>query len=153
VIQIQRVQPGEVQGRHILIMPDITPEETDSAQKLAESIALAARNGASFDSLQKVHHDKPEEREAKEVPVTKLPPAYAKAIGDSPRGTVLTPFVLEGTSGRSKFAVVMVTERREAGEVRFEDVRDKVRDQLGEQLAIRRYLDRLKKRTYVEVRM
>jgi peptidyl-prolyl cis-trans isomerase SurA len=153
VIQVQRVQPGEVQARHILIMPEITIAETDSAQKLAVNLADALRKGASFDSLQQRYHDKPEEREAKEIPLTKLPPTYAQAIGDSPAGSVIGPFPLEATTGRTKYAVLLVTERREAGEVRFEDVRDKVRDQLGEQLAIRRYLDRLKKQTYVELRI
>ncbi len=153
VIQVQRVQPGEVQARHILIMPEITPAEADSAKKLAENIAAAARKGASFDSLQQAYHDKAEEKDAKEVPVTKLPPAYAQAIGDAGPHAVISPFPLEGSPGRVKYTVVMVTARREAGEVRFEDVRDKVRDQLGEQLAIRRYLDRLKKQTYVELRI
>ncbi|HEU4587949.1 MAG TPA: peptidylprolyl isomerase [Gemmatimonadales bacterium] len=153
VIQVQRVQPGEVQARHILIMPEITIAETDSARNLAANIAEAARKGASFDSLQQLYHDKAEEREAKEVPITKLPPTYAEAIGEAPAGTVVPPFLLEAATGRIKYDVLLVTERRAAGEVRFEDVRDKVRDQLGEQLAIRRYLDRLKQQTYVELRI
>jgi peptidyl-prolyl cis-trans isomerase SurA len=153
VIQVQRTQPGEVQARHILIMPEITPEEVDSAKKLADDIAAKARKGVPFDSLQRTYHDKSEEREAKEIPVTKLPPAYAQAIGDAASGTVVPPFVLEGGGGRVKFAVVMVTDRRDAGDVRYEDVKDKVREQLGEQLAIRRYIDRLKKQTYVEMRI
>ena len=36
--------------------------------------------------------------------------------------------------------------RRPPGDIRYEDVRDRIRDQLGQQLAIRRYLDRLRKR-------
>jgi peptidyl-prolyl cis-trans isomerase SurA len=153
VIQVQRVQPGEVQARHILIMPEITIAETDSARNLAVNIAEALKKGASFDSLQQLYHDKSEEREAKEIPLTKLPPAYAQAIGESPGGSIVGPFPLEAATGRTKYDVLLVAERRDAGEVRFEDVRDKVRDQLGEQLAIRRYLDRLKKETYVELRI
>jgi len=48
--------------------------------------------------------------------------------------------------------VLQVKERRPEGEVRYEDVRDRIRDQLGQQLAIRGYLDRLRKSTYVEIR-
>jgi hypothetical protein len=48
--------------------------------------------------------------------------------------------------------VVMLTSRRPEGDVRYEDVRDKIRSQLGEQLAIRRYLDRLRSSAYVEIR-
>jgi peptidyl-prolyl cis-trans isomerase SurA len=38
IIQVQRVQPAEVQARHILIMPEITQENADSAKALAEQI-------------------------------------------------------------------------------------------------------------------
>jgi hypothetical protein len=36
--------------------------------------------------------------------------------------------------------------------MKYEDVRDRIREQLGQQLSIRRYLDRLRKATYVEIR-
>ena len=48
--------------------------------------------------------------------------------------------------------VLQVTGRRPEGDVKYEDVRDRIREQLGQQLAIRRYLDRLRKATYVEMR-
>ncbi|HEX5387830.1 MAG TPA: peptidylprolyl isomerase [Gemmatimonadales bacterium] len=153
IIQVQRTQPGEVQARHILIAPEITPAEVDSARIVAEAVAKAARAGAPFDSLQQAHQDQSEQKEANDIPITKLPPAYAQAIGDAPAGTVLDPFPLQGAQGRTKYAVVKVTERRPAGDVRYEDVKDEIRDQLGQQLSIRRYLDRLKAETYVDVRM
>jgi peptidyl-prolyl cis-trans isomerase SurA len=152
IIQVERAQPAEVQARHILIMPEITEPEADSARRLAESLQRALQAGAGIDSLQNLYHEKGEEREAKDVPVTKLPPAYAQAIGDAAEGTILPPFPVEGTNGRTRYAVVMVTSRRPDGDVRYEDVRDKIRSQLGEQLAIRRYLDRLRKSSYVEIR-
>jgi peptidyl-prolyl cis-trans isomerase SurA len=152
IIQVERSTPGEVQARHILIMPEITQQEGDSAHRLAENIYQALKAGASFDSLQALYHDKPEEREARDVPVTKLPPAYAQAIGTLGAGSVVEPFPLEGTGSRVKYAVVVVTSRRPEGDVRYEDVRDKVRDQLGEQLGVRRYLDGLRKKAYVDIR-
>jgi hypothetical protein len=53
---------------------------------------------------------------------------------------------------REQFVVLQVTGRRPEGEVKYEDVRDRIREQLGQQLAIRRYLDRLRRATYVEIR-
>jgi peptidyl-prolyl cis-trans isomerase SurA len=153
VIQVERAQPAEVQARHILIMPEITEAEVDSARGLAESVYNALRNGAPIDSLQRLYHEKGEEREGKEIPVTKLPPAYAQAIGNAEEGTVVPPFPVSGGNGRTRFAVVQITTRRPEGDVRYEDVRDKIRAQLGEQLAIRRYLDRLRKSAYVEIRV
>ena len=153
VIQVERVQPAEVQARHILITPEITEVEIDSARRTAESVYKSLQSGASIDSLQKLYHEKSEEREAKEVPASKLPAGYAQAIGGAEEGTVLPPFPLEGSNGRTRYAVVQLTSRRPEGDVRYEDVRDKIRSQLGEQLAIRRYLDRLRKSSYVEIRV
>jgi peptidyl-prolyl cis-trans isomerase SurA len=153
VIQVERAQPAEVQARHILIMPEITQAEVDSARRTADAVHKALQAGASIDSLQRLFHEKNEEREAKDVPLDKLPPAYAQAIGNADEGSVLPPFPVEGTNGRTRYAVVQLTSRRPEGDMRYEDVRDKIRSQLGEQLAIRRYLDRLRKASYVEIRL
>jgi peptidyl-prolyl cis-trans isomerase SurA len=152
IIQVERVQPAEVQARHILLVPDIDSANVDSARTLAESVRNALLAGASFDSLQRRHHDRSAERQAQNVPVTKLPENYAKAIGDAAAGSVLPVFTVPGSGGKEQFVVLQVTNRRPEGEVKYEDVRDRIREQLGQQLAIRRYLDRLRQSTYVEIR-
>ena len=151
IIQVERVQPAEVQARHILLVPDIDSAHVDSARTLAESVRSALEAGARFDSLQRIYHDPSAEREAENVPLTKLPENYAKVIGDADSGTVVPVFTLPA-GGREQFVVLQVTGRRPEGEVKYEDVRDRIREQLGQQLAIRRYLDRLRKATYVEIR-
>jgi peptidyl-prolyl cis-trans isomerase SurA len=152
IIQVERVQPGEVQARHILIVPQIDSVHVDSARGIADSVRKALVTGASFDSLQRVYHDRSAERDGENVPVTKLPEAYGKVIGEADSGAVLPVFTMPGAGGRDQFIVLKVTNRRPEGEVRYEDVRDRIREQLGQQLAIRRYLDRLRKATYVEIR-
>ena len=152
IIQVERVQPGEVQARHILLVPQIDSAHVDSAKATADSVWKALAAGARFDSLQRIYHDPSAEREAESVPVTKLPENYAKIIGQADSGTVLPVFTMAGAGGRDQFVVLQVTERRPEGDVKYEDVRDRIRDQLGQQLAIRRYLDRLRKATYVEIR-
>ena len=151
IIQVERVQPAEVQARHILLVPDIDSVHVDRARTIAESVRKALEGGARFDSLQRIHHDPSAEREAENVPLTKLPENYAKVIGTADSGTVVPVFTLPA-GGREQFVVLQVTGRRPEGEVKYEDVRDRIRDQLGQQLAIRRYLDRLRKATYVEIR-
>jgi peptidyl-prolyl cis-trans isomerase SurA len=151
IIQVERVQPAEVQARHILLMPDIDSAHVDSARVTAEAVRRALVAGAPFDSLQRLHHDPSAEREAEAVPLTKLPENYAKVIGTADSGTVVQVFTLPA-SGREQFVVLQVTGRRPEGDVKYEDVRDRIREQLGQQLAIRRYLDRLRKATYVEIR-
>jgi peptidyl-prolyl cis-trans isomerase SurA len=152
IIQVERVQPGEVQARHILIVPEIDSLHVDSARAIADSVRKAVVAGAPFDSLQRIYHDRSAERSAESVPLTKLPEAYGKVIGEADSGAVLPVFTMPGAGGRDQFVVLQVMSRRPEGEVKYEDVRDRIREQLGQQLAIRRYLDRLRKATYVEIR-
>ena len=151
IIQVERTQPAEVQARHILLIPEIDSVHVDSASAAAASVRQALEAGAPFDSLQRIYHDPSAEREAESVPLTKLPENYAKVIGTADSGTVVPVFTLDA-GARKQFVVLQVTGRRPEGDVKFEDVRDRIRDQLGQQLAIRRYLDRLRKATYVEIR-
>ena len=152
LIQVERVQPGEVQARHILIIPEIDSAHVDSARARADTVRARLLAGASFDSLQRLYHDPSAEKQAENVPADKLPENYAKVIGDADSGSVTPVFTMPGAGGREQFAVVQVTGRRPQGDIRYEDVKDRIREQLGQQLAIRRYIDRLRQSTYVDVR-
>jgi peptidyl-prolyl cis-trans isomerase SurA len=152
IIQVERVQPGEVQARHILLIPEVDSAHVDSARTLADSVRRMVLAGASFDSLQRAYHDPSAERQADNVPLDKLPDAYSKVIGQADSGAVAPLFTLPGESGRQQFVILKVTSRRPEGDIRFDDVKDKIRQQLGQQLAIRGYLDRLRASTYVEIR-
>jgi peptidyl-prolyl cis-trans isomerase SurA len=152
IIQVERVQPGEVQARHILLVPQIDSAHIKQAQILADSVRSALVAGASFDSLQRLYHDRSADRQAENVPVTKLPENYAKAIGNAERGATLPVFTVPSSGDREQFVVLQVTDRRPEGEIRYEDVRDRIHEQLGQQLAIRRYIDHLRQSTYVEIR-
>jgi hypothetical protein len=124
----------------------------DSARALADSVRRMVLRGVSFDSLQRALHDPSAERQAENVPVDKVPEAYAKAIGESDSGAVAPVFQLPGAGTREQFVVAQLMGRRPQGDIRFEDVRDRIREQLGQQLAIRRYIDTLRRATYVDVR-
>ena len=152
VIQVERVQPGEVQSRHILIIPETTPANVDSARALAQRLADTIRAGAPLDSLQRMYHDGAEEKEAQNAPVDQLPPAYAQAIADADSGAVVGPFELPGPGGRVKFAILRVVNRRPEGEVSYADVEGQIRKFLADDLAQRRYLELLRGRTYVDIR-
>lgn len=152
IIQVIRSQPTETNARHILIMPAVTPADEDSARVLAGRIHQSLTAGAAFDSLQRLYHDRSEEREAQSVPMDRLPAMYATGIGAADSGAVVPPFQLTGADGRNKFALVQVTQRRPAGDVTYEDVKEKIRTDLGEEFAIRRLLARLRASTYVDIR-
>jgi peptidyl-prolyl cis-trans isomerase SurA len=154
LIQVERVQPAEVSARHILISPELTQADADSTRAMAERIRSALMQGASFDSIVRIHHDPMEEREVRDLPADKLLPVYATALQGLADGGYAEVIRLEFEPDpiRSKFAVIQLTERKDAGEYRFEDVKDQLRRSLGERLAIRRYLDKLREVTYVDVR-
>jgi peptidyl-prolyl cis-trans isomerase SurA len=152
LIQVERVQPGEVQARHILIVPDVDSAHVEAARIRADSIRGRLLSGASFDSLQRIYHDPSAEKQAENVPADKLPENYAKVIGEADSGSVTPVFTVPGNGGRQQFVIVQVIGRRPQGDIRFEDVKDRIREQLGQQLAIRRYIDRLRQSTYVDVR-
>src|SRR5690606_10751848 len=103
-------------------------------------------------SLQRIHHDPAQPREAPTVPLENLPEPYRVPLDSAATGAVLPPFLATDQAGRGGYAIVRITDRQGAGEVRYEDVRDRIRSQLAQELAIRRYVDRLKRSAYVEVR-
>lgn len=154
LIQVERVQPAEVSARHILLMPEITQADQDSAEALANRIKAALEQGASIDSVARTHTDPLEEKEVRDLPADKLLPSYAAAFKDIPAGGFTPVFKLESPADplRSKFAVALITDRQAAGEFKYEDVKDRLRGQLGDRMAIRRYLDRLRAASYVDVR-
>lgn len=152
IIQVMRSQAGEVQARHILLAPELTEADQDSALALAQRVYAQMKAGGSIDSLQRLHHDDTEEREAAAAPLDKLPEVYGRVLRDADSGSVVPPFAIEAPGGKRKFATLLVTERRAEGDIRYEDVRDRVRAALAEQLATRKYLDKLRRGTFIEVR-
>ncbi len=152
IIQVKRAQPAEIDVRHILIMPAITAADAQAARDLADKVALEVRNGAPFDSLQRVYHDQAEEREAKQVSLAQLPPAYQQGLATADSGTVAPVFVLESPNNRSKYVVAYVSARTAEGEMSYEDVREAIRNLLSTQLAEARYVQQLRRSAHVEVR-
>lgn len=154
LIQVERAQPAEVQIRHILIMPVLDPSDADSAARIAANIHDALEKGASFDSLQRVWHDKAEERELAGFPFDSLPASYREALTGIPQGKISPVFRLEAPTDplRSKHVILLVTEKVPAGEVRYEDVKEQIRAGLSEELTQQRYIDKLRAATLVEVR-
>jgi parvulin-like peptidyl-prolyl isomerase len=153
IIQVERVQPAEVKARHILLHPTIVPEQGDSARVLALRVHAALLAGASLDSIQRLHHDGTAPETTSLMPQTNLPPAYLTAIENVEPGQLAPLITLpEADSTRTKYAVVRVTARTPGGEPRYEDVVEDIRRTLSRRIGIRRYIDKLRQATYVEVR-
>lgn len=158
IIKVERTQPAEILARHILIVAEISAAQVALARRLADSLHDALARGAgsaSFDSLAKVFADPLEPKLAEDAPLTELPPEYQQLLSrDTTRG--LKPVIAEGgeaNTRRQKFVVLEVTGRHDAGDLTFEDVKLRIRQSLGDQLAIRHYIDQLKRQTYIDIRL
>ena len=152
IIQVQRIQPTEIQARHILITPEIAQSEADTARALAERIAERVRQGGAVDSLQLLYHDPAEIKIAEDAPLSQLPPAYSPSLSTADSGAVVVVTLPNDPAVRSKYAVVLVTGERAEGEISFEDVKEMIRPRVSEQLSIQRYVAQLRAKTYVEIR-
>jgi peptidyl-prolyl cis-trans isomerase SurA len=155
LIRVDRVQPAEVKGRHILIRPKIDSADIALARTEAAEVAKQWRAGVAFDTLRTKHHDPSEESSIPQpFPQSQLPQEYQTAISGHKANDILDPFVIEDKSrGTPKFFVVQITSIAGEHEPTVADWREKIRDQLAEEKAIRRYLDGLRKESYVSVRI
>jgi len=156
IINVERTQPAEILARHILIMPEISAAQIAIAKRQADSLHDAlARGGvsASFDSLAKIYADPQEPKLAEEAPFTDLPPEYQKVIANDTTVGLKRVIVEGADTPRTKFVVLEVTARHDAGELSYEDVKLRIRQSLGDQLAIRHFVDQLRRQIYVDIRL
>ena len=153
IIKVDRVQPAEVKGRHILIRPQIDSADIARARKLADSVTKLWRGGASYDSLAAKYHEPSEEKLMPDAfPQAQLPKEYQTAIAGHKSGDILDPFSIEDkTRGVPKFFILELTSISGAREPTLADYRERIRDQVSQEKATRRYLDTLRKQTYVAV--
>lgn len=153
VIEVERVQPAEVLARHILITPRITPERVEEASRRADSIHAALKAGASFDLLARRYSDPAEPRLVDGVQVSQLDQEYAELLTADTTIGLLPPFKMREATGRPRFVIAVVTRRQPAGDFSFEDIKSRIRDRLSQDQALQHYLERLRRDTYVDVRL
>jgi len=152
IIQVERAQPAEILARHILIQPAISEAQIAIARRQADSVHDALAHGASLDSLARRYADPSEPKLADALPFSQLPPDYQTAIGQDSVSGLKPVFEVGVGTARPRFVVFEMTKRLPEGELGFDEVKDHIRDGLAQQLAIKHYLDLLRRTTYVDVR-
>ena len=154
IIRVDRVQPGEVKSRHILIRPTMDSTDEARARAEADSVAQQWKAGVPFDSLARKHHDYASGEETSILtPLRRdsMPASYQQALTGRKAGDVVA-FPIAGVAGHPKFVVAQLVTADEGGEYKLSDLRERVRQQLVEEGSIRRFLDSLRKETYVSIR-
>jgi len=156
VVRVDRVRPGEVKARQILIRPVYDSTDIARAKVRADSVLVLWKAGQiSLDSLYARYHDPIEEKGSLQpFPRSELPPSYSTAFADAKPNEFVAPFRIEDAArGVPKFVVAQLLEVDAGGEYTIAELRDRLRESLAEAKAIRRLIDTLKKETYVSVRL
>ena len=153
IIRVDRVQPAEVKVRHILIQAKTDSADIARGRLEADSVAVAWRAGASYDSLAARHHDRAggEEKILPEFDRAQLPESYQTAFTGHAVNDIVGPFQIANPRGAPKHDVAQLTTSKEGGEYTVADLRQSIRDQLAQERGIRRFLDTLKRQTFVAV--
>jgi peptidyl-prolyl cis-trans isomerase SurA len=152
IIKLEKIRGPERQARHILIRPEITPDDIARARARADSFATAARGGASLTQLAEASKTPSDQIQRRNVPVDRLPEPYA-ALRDAQAGTVVGPIEVQGGAGGTSFAVVRVTERQPEGQYELADVAEQVRGRLQEQKLIELIVAELRQTTHVAIQL
>jgi peptidyl-prolyl cis-trans isomerase SurA len=154
IIRVDRVEPGQVKARHILIAPVIDSNDVHTALLRADSVAQKWRKGANFDSLVARYHDPAEEKGlVQPIPIDSLPKAYQTAIDSLKPGEVTAPFALASPGGTTKYAVLQISTRTAEGQYSVAEERENIRAELAYEKQARTLLDDLRKQTYVSLRL
>src|SRR5437870_10763707 len=152
IIQVERAQPAEILARHILVQPTISAAQLAIAKRLADSVHDAFAHGAAFDSLARLYADPNEPKLADALPVSQPPPDYDKIVGTATVPCLKPVFEMGAGTARPRFVIFELVRRLPEGDLSFDEVKDRIRDGLAQQLAVKHYLDLLRRTTYVDVR-
>lgn len=146
-------KPEEIRASHILIMikPDAPEEEKEKARKKLEDIQEKLKQGEPFDQLAKEHSECPSSEQGGD-------------LGPFSRGRMVKPFedaafdmevdeVSEVVQTNFGLHLIKVTEKKEAGSVPFEEVKDRIAEFLKHKKAeeaVQEKLEELKKTAQID---
>jgi peptidyl-prolyl cis-trans isomerase SurA len=155
IIRVDRVQPGEVKARHILIRPVIDSADIAAAKVRADSVMALWQAGANFDSLAAKFHDSEEERGSLQpFDRTQLPESYKTAFEGKGTGAFIPPFAIDDPArGAKKYVVAQIVKADDGGDYTLSDFKNQIRDQLAQERGMRRVIDQMRKDLYVSVRI
>ena len=157
LLRVEARRQKEVRARHILAATEITPEDWQRARQLAESLRQRVMDGESFYKLAREHGENTSDlaespvfmmldnvqpaqlRNALNGPLTQVPNT-SKRISD--------PIQLKPNG----YLLVLEIERKEAAALQFEDVSQRVINQLQQTKGIEAYVEDLRKKTYIDIR-
>ncbi len=154
IIKVERIRGPERRIRHILIGAD---GDQDGALARAEEIRDAVEGGAPMREFTREYatEQRPDSLELGFDRLEEFPSGYASALRSAEPGTVVGPVQLPLSEDGSRLAyvVIQVLQVREQGEYTLDDLRGQIREFLRAEKFQQRLMDRIRARTYVEIRI
>jgi peptidyl-prolyl cis-trans isomerase SurA len=156
IVRVDRVAAGEVKARHILIRPKLDSADLSRAHAEADTVVRLWKAGAPFDSLAKKHHDFAAKEETSILdPMARdsLPESYQRAFAGKAANEIVVFEIPDPQRGLPKVVVAQLLTSNPGGDYELKEMRELVRNRLAEEGGVRRYLDSLRKRAYVSIRL
>lgn len=153
VIQVFDRRQEEARARHVLIAFEYEEEDIERALAEAERLRDLVLEGADVDSLQaeRMAGDSAA-AEPLDLSLAQLPPPYREAFeGLEPGGVEVVRLDAQGRA--PAFNVVVLRERSGGEAVTFDEMEPRIRRQLQQQKAEKVWVDRLRDRVYVDIRI
>jgi len=158
IIRLDRAQVGEAKAHQILIMPKMDSADIARGRLRADSVATMLKNGTPFDTLTKKYHDYAGREETSLLSPwvrDSLPLSYQNAFAGK-KANDIAVFQIPGSGLRPevpKFVVAQLLTVNDAGEMTLAETKSMVRADLAQRGGVRRYVDSLRKQTYVSIRL
>ncbi len=156
IVRVDRVNGPERKARHILIRPVIDSADISRTERLADSVKRMWEHGVPFDTLATKYHDYASREETAILtpyPFDSLPQTYQDAFAGLKADDVVVFRIANAqTPAVPKFVVARIETYEAGGPMTLDDVRSRLRDNLEQSAAIRRYLDGLRKTEFVEIK-
>lgn len=156
IIRVDRVAAGEVKSRHILIMPKLDSADLKRAHAEADTVVEQWKAGVPFDSLTKKHHDFASKEETSLLtpfPRDSLPESYQRAFRGKKPNDIVVFEIPDPRRGMPKVVAAQLLTVDEGGERTLAEMKEMVRSNLAQQGGVRRYLDSLRQRTFVAIKL
>lgn len=155
VVKVENARGGERKIRHIVVQPEIGPEDVERARELAETVADSARDGVSMERLARSHGLADEPVRIPNAPLDRLEEGgygdYVPHLESPLPGEIIGPFETQVRGQR--FVVLKVVEFSPGGRLELEEVRDEIERGLRQQNAIERLVEDLRREVHVEVKL
>ncbi|MFQ6104450.1 MAG: peptidylprolyl isomerase [Candidatus Glassbacteria bacterium] len=152
IVKLEEIRLGKIHLKHILISLSPTEQDEEKARQLAHSLCGRLREGEDFAELARMYSadsdTKGEGGVLGEFTSENIPDRYVGPIESLDVGEVSDP--IESTEG---WDIIKVLEKNPPRPFELEDVKENIRKALEQEKAFAEFIEKMKEKTYIEVKL